>query len=362
MESIIERLVSPETARNLSLLLAAATLAWPPVLALLSRAASTKATYDFLVCGVGLLALLRFDAAMVMYATSAFPPESAWLRVTLPGIAAAMYAATWSMLFGSFLPWVFKRSDAFDAPQTWRERLAGGLVATAAAYLVAFFVAPLPSALEQALGAARAEQAAREHRARSASDGQFLVVADAVCTSGLRLYLDARAGEPLGDASVTARVVSELNAWRTGLGLPTFSTRSFHVRCADAVARKHPSQIRQLMTQWTDLSARLVKAGIGVPLPHWPELGERAPEGAFTEGQVVLDLSAYVSRAFSKPGDQVQYALSRTDGATIFQLVMELVLVLMAWPVTRVGRAPEAFQAETPVVGGDPANGLGGRA
>ncbi len=123
MESIIERLVSPETARNLSLLLAVAVLAWRPVVALLSRSPSTQIVYDALVCGVGLLALLRFDAAMVMYAVTAFPPEPAWLRVTLPGLAAAMYAATWSLLFGSILPWVFKRSDCFDAPQTCSLRL-----------------------------------------------------------------------------------------------------------------------------------------------------------------------------------------------------------------------------------------------
>lgn len=346
METLIERAFTPETARNLSLLLAVVVLAWRPASALLLKAPATRAVYDLLVCGVGLLALLRFDTAMVTYAAAAFEPEASWLRVALPGISAAMYAATWSLLFGSILPWVFQRGDSADGPQNWRERLTGALFAAAAAYLVAFFVAPLPNALEREVDATRAAQQSLHRQAQSAFYGQRLVAADVVCTAARSLYMEARTRNSAALPAATGRVASELDGWRLGLGLPGFGNQSFQARCADVVGRRHPWQLRQVMQQWDDVSNRLRKAGLEHTLPPWPELDDVDPTGTDTSGAAVIDLSSYVSRTFFDPAAQVQYALARTDGATIFQLVMELVLVLMAWPATRIGRAPSGFQPE----------------
>ena len=362
MDTLIERILTPETARNLSLLLAFIVLAWRPASALLQRSPATLVVYDFLVCGVGLLALLRFDAAMLRYATSAFPLEAVWLRVALPGISAAMYAATWSLLFGSVLPWVFQRAESMDGPQTWRERLAGGLLAAGATYLVAFFVAPLPSALEQALHASHAEQRSLQRQAESAFHGQRLVSADVVCAAARSLFLDARLKETSARSAFAGPAIADLDAWRTGLGLPAFGGRHFQAQCADAVVRRHPAQIRSFMRQWSDLSARLRKAGIDVALPQWPELSDAGPPDAGARAQGAIDLSGYVARTVTDPVAQVKYALARTDGATVFQLVMELVLVLMAWPATRIGSAPATLQPELPAARRDNASGSGGAA
>jgi hypothetical protein len=349
MDTLLDRAISPETARNLSLLVALVVLAWRPAAAVLRGTPFAQVVYELLVCGVGLLALLRFDAAMVLYATSAFPPESAWLRGGLPGLSAAMYAATWSLIFGGFLPWVFQRADMADGPQTWRERLAGGLLAVVVVYLVAFFVAPLPSALEQALISARTGQQAQQLRARHEADGQRLVAADAVCAAARSLYLEARTRETATSATLTAQVAADLDAWRTGVGLPGFGTRSFQGRCADVMAKRHVAQVANLMQQWSDLAASLRKAGVDATLPRWPDVDAGLTVDVAVEAANAVDLSAYVLRTATDPLAQVQWALARTDGATVFQLAMELVLVLMAWPATRVGRwAPDALQPGAP--------------
>ena len=294
METLIERAFTPETARNMSLLLAVVVLGWRPASALLLKAPATRAVYDLLVCGVGLLALLRFDTAMVRYSAAAFEPEAPWLRLALPGISAAMYAATWSLLFGSILPWVFQRSDSADGPQNWRERLTGALFGAAAAYLVAFFVAPLPSALERAVEASRAAQQSLQRQAQSAFSGHRLVAADVVCAAARSLYLDARTSDSAALSAITGRVASELDGWRLGLGLPGFGNRSFQAQCADAVVRRHPWQLRQVMQQWDDVSNRLRKAGIEHMLPPWPELDDVDPADTAKPGGAVIDLSSYV--------------------------------------------------------------------
>ena len=116
------------------------------------------------------------------------------------------------------------------------------------------------------------------------------------------------------------------------------------------------------MRQWSALSARLRNAGIDVALHQWPELSDAGPPDAGARAQGAIDLSGYVARTVTAPVAQVKYALARTDGATVFQLVMELVLVLMAWPATRIGSAPAALQPEVPAARRDTASGSGGAA